>query len=35
MTARALDYLDRKIVALVQEDGRIPNLAMARQLGVT
>jgi Lrp/AsnC family transcriptional regulator, regulator for asnA, asnC and gidA len=35
MVARALDHLDRRIVALVQEDGRIPNLEMARQLGVT
>ena len=34
MTTRALDYLDRSIVALVQQDGRTPNQEIARRLGV-
>ena len=34
MVVRALDHLDREIVALLQHDGRIPNQEIARQLGV-
>ncbi|MHB1132971.1 MAG: Lrp/AsnC family transcriptional regulator [Chloroflexota bacterium] len=34
MTVRAVDYLDRRIVALVQQDGRTPSQEIARQLGV-
>ena len=35
MSARTLDCLDRNMVALVQQDGRMPSIEMARKLGVT
>jgi Lrp/AsnC family leucine-responsive transcriptional regulator len=35
MTASPLDTIDRKIIALLQQDGRMTNAALAEQVGLT